>query len=93
MGGCVVGWQNGVAERWMLSCLSNQAPSKLLPRIHPWSSLQTLPLPYPRPPRKVEPFTQHSSLKRVLDALSQRRGYRLASVHLVDAHLCTEPSK
>lgn len=49
----------------------------------------------PRPARapQVELFTQHGALKRVLDALSRDRGYRLAAVHLVDAHLCTEPSK
>ncbi|KIZ05766.1 hypothetical protein MNEG_2189 [Monoraphidium neglectum] len=44
-------------------------------------------------PGQVELFTQHGSLRRVLDLLSKQRGYRLAAVHLVDAHLCTEPSK
>jgi hypothetical protein len=41
----------------------------------------------------VELFTQHSSLKRILEALSKEADMRLAAVHLVDAHLCTEPAK
>ncbi|GBF89287.1 GPN-loop GTPase [Raphidocelis subcapitata] len=43
-------------------------------------------------PGQVELFTQHDSLRRVLAALAAR-GHRLAAVHLVDSHLCTEPAK
>ena len=41
----------------------------------------------------MELFTQHSSLRRVLDALGAQLHVRLTAVHLVDAHLCTEASK
>jgi hypothetical protein len=39
-------------------------------------------------PGQVELFTLHSSLKRILEVLTRRWGYRLAAVQLVDAHLC-----
>lgn len=44
-------------------------------------------------PPQVELFTQHGALRRILDALTGGRAYRLAAVHMVDAHLCTEPAK
>eukprot|EP00877_Chromochloris_zofingiensis_P014559 jgi/Chrzof1/9357/UNPLg00328.t1 len=44
-------------------------------------------------PGQVELFTQHASFKHIVDALTQAAHYRLTAVHLVDAHLCTEPAK
>jgi hypothetical protein len=47
----------------------------------------------------VELFTQHEGFKQVLVALAGQQqqqggwGYRLAAVHLVDAHLATDASK
>ena len=41
---------------------------------------------------QVELFTNHQALKRLLSAL-EARGHRLAAVHLIDAHLCTDPAK
>ena len=35
----------------------------------------------------------HDSLKAILDVMTKDWNYRLTAVHLVDAHLCTEPSK
>lgn len=42
--------------------------------------------PWPRV--QVELFTLHGSLRRIVDALTRKWGYRLACVQLVDAHLC-----
>jgi GTPase SAR1 family protein len=44
-------------------------------------------------PGQVELFTQHGSLKHILDALTRDADYRLAVVHFIDSHLCTEPAK
>jgi hypothetical protein len=44
-------------------------------------------------PGQTELFTSSPALKRVIAALSKNCGLRLACVHLVDSHLCTDPSK
>lgn len=44
-------------------------------------------------PGQVELFTQAPSLKAVVDALAASSALRLAVVHLVDAHLATDPAK
>lgn len=46
-------------------------------------------------PGQVELFTAHSGLRRVIDHLTREgpHALRLAAVHLVDAHLCTDASK
>jgi hypothetical protein len=48
-------------------------------------------------PGQVELFTQHEGFKQLLAALAGQGaggwGYRLAAVHLVDAHLATDASK
>ncbi|CAJ0647972.1 1075_t:CDS:2 [Entrophospora sp. SA101] len=43
-------------------------------------------------PGQVELFTHHNSVKNIIDKL-QKLDYRLVTVHLVDAHYCTDPSK
>jgi len=43
-------------------------------------------------PGQVELYTHNNCIRRVFSQLS-RDGYRLAAVHLADAHYCTEPSK
>lgn len=35
----------------------------------------------------------HSSLRAILDTLTNKWAYRLTAVHLIDAHLCTDASK
>eukprot|EP00890_Picochlorum_soloecismus_P002836 jgi/Picsp_1/3553/NSC_06391-R1_gpn-loop gtpase 2-like len=44
-------------------------------------------------PGQVELTTCHDGLLRVLNALTGKLGMRLAAVHIVDCHLCTEPAK
>lgn len=44
-------------------------------------------------PGQVELFMLHDSLRAVLNALTGKWSYRLTAVHLVDAHLCTDPPK
>ncbi|KAK9828826.1 hypothetical protein WJX72_002276 [[Myrmecia] bisecta] len=44
-------------------------------------------------PGQVELFTLHSNLKHIVEQLTGKRSYRLAAVHLVDAHLCSDPAK
>jgi len=43
-------------------------------------------------PGQVELYTHNDSIRRVFSQLSHD-GYRLAAVHLADAHYCAEPSK
>ncbi|CAO3669380.1 unnamed protein product [Umbelopsis ramanniana] len=43
-------------------------------------------------PGQVELFTHHGSVKNILEQL-QKINYRLVTVHLVDAHYCTDPAK
>ena len=43
-------------------------------------------------PGQVELYTHNDCIRRVFSRLS-RDGYRLAAVHLADAHYCAEPSK
>jgi len=43
-------------------------------------------------PGQVELYTHNNCIRRVFARLS-RDGYRLAAVHLADAHYCAEPSK
>ncbi|KAG1659161.1 hypothetical protein FOA52_007542 [Chlamydomonas sp. UWO 241] len=44
-------------------------------------------------PGQVELFMMHDNLKRVLTTLVDKWHYRLVAVELMDAHLCTDPSK
>ncbi|GJP57187.1 hypothetical protein CLOM_g16218 [Closterium sp. NIES-68] len=44
-------------------------------------------------PGQVELFTLHSSAQNIIKRLTDQMHYRLAAVHLVDAHLCSEPHK
>ena len=44
-------------------------------------------------PGQVELFMMHDNLKRILAVLCDDWHYRLTAVQLVDAHLCTDPSK
>lgn len=44
-------------------------------------------------PGQVELFTLHESLKHIVDTITNKWDYRLAAVHLVDAHLCTDSAK
>ncbi|KAI9596669.1 GPN-loop GTPase [Syncephalis fuscata] len=43
-------------------------------------------------PGQVELYTHDDTVRTLVDRL-QKRNYRLAAVHLVDAHYCTDPSK
>ncbi|RKP10081.1 GPN-loop GTPase [Thamnocephalis sphaerospora] len=43
-------------------------------------------------PGQVELHTHDGTVKRIVDRL-QKLDYRLAAVHLVDAHYCTDPAK
>lgn len=44
-------------------------------------------------PGQVELFTLHESLKQIVHHLYNTLHYRLTAVHLVDAHLCSDPHK
>lgn len=44
-------------------------------------------------PGQVELYTHHKSVRNVIDYLTHKLDYRLAAVHLVDSHYCTESSK
>ncbi len=44
-------------------------------------------------PGQVELFMTAGSLKRVVSTLTDTWHYRLVSMQLVDAHLCTDPAK
>eukprot|EP00878_Enallax_costatus_P013672 GHUV01014296.1.p1 GENE.GHUV01014296.1~~GHUV01014296.1.p1 ORF type:complete len:362 (+),score=111.59 GHUV01014296.1:348-1433(+) len=44
-------------------------------------------------PGQVELFTQHPGFKELLTKLTESWSYRLTAVHLVDAHLATDPAK
>ncbi len=44
-------------------------------------------------PGQTELFTSSPSLRRIVSTLSKTCGLQLACVHLVDSHLCTDPSK
>lgn len=44
-------------------------------------------------PGQVELFTMHNSLLAILTALDRKLHFRLAAVHLVDAHLASDPAK
>lgn len=44
-------------------------------------------------PGQVELFTMHGSFQSIIKAITGDWAYRLTAVHLVDAHLCTDPSK
>ncbi|CAB4382643.1 unnamed protein product [Rhizophagus irregularis] len=43
-------------------------------------------------PGQVELFTHHNSVKNIIERL-QKLNYRLVTIHLVDAHYCTDPTK
>lgn len=43
-------------------------------------------------PGQVELYTHHNSVKTIIDRLV-KSDYRLCTVHLADAHHCTDPSK
>lgn len=44
-------------------------------------------------PGQVELFMMHDSLQTILQTMTNDWAFRLTVVHLVDAHLCTEPTK
>lgn len=44
-------------------------------------------------PGQVELYTHHKSVRNILDYMTHKLDYRLAAVHLVDSHYCTESSK
>ena len=44
-------------------------------------------------PGQVELFSIHKSMQRILDTMTKKWHYRLCAVQLVDAHLCSDPSK
>jgi len=44
-------------------------------------------------PGQVELFTQHPACRQIADMLTNDWNYRICTVHLVDAHHCTDPSK
>eukprot|EP00250_Pteridium_aquilinum_P015602 c22668_g1_i1 orf=148-1059(+) len=44
-------------------------------------------------PGQVELFTLHSNAKNIISEMTTKWDYRLAAVHLVDAHLCCDPGK
>eukprot|EP00879_Flechtneria_rotunda_P006034 GHRR01006346.1.p1 GENE.GHRR01006346.1~~GHRR01006346.1.p1 ORF type:complete len:334 (+),score=112.45 GHRR01006346.1:132-1133(+) len=44
-------------------------------------------------PGQVELFTQQPAFKQLLQALTDQWHYRLTAVHLIDAHLATDPAK
>jgi len=44
-------------------------------------------------PGQVELFTMKSSLKNILDTMTNKWNYRLTAIQLVDAHLCADPAK
>ncbi|KAJ7525523.1 hypothetical protein O6H91_17G054700 [Diphasiastrum complanatum] len=44
-------------------------------------------------PGQVELFTLHSNAKNVIHVMTNKWDYRLTAVHLVDAHLCSDPGK
>lgn len=43
-------------------------------------------------PGQVELYTHHQSVRNILQKL-QKQDFRLAAVHLVDSHYCSDPSK
>lgn len=78
-----------------------EVPPPLTPTPHPHPLARPLAHAHPHPhttpdgcyllfdlPGQVELFTLHGSLRRILDMLTRKWGYRLACVQLVDAHLC-----
>ncbi|XP_067935794.1 GPN-loop GTPase 2-like [Watersipora subatra] len=44
-------------------------------------------------PGQVELYTHHNSVKNIIDHLTRKKDCRLAAVHLVDSHYCTDSSK
>jgi len=44
-------------------------------------------------PGQVELFTQHKGCKDIVSTIIDDWNYRMVTVHLVDAHHCTDPSK
>lgn len=44
-------------------------------------------------PGQVELFTLHDNFKNVVQEMTTKWQYRLVAIHLVDAHLCSEPNK
>jgi GTPase SAR1 family protein len=44
-------------------------------------------------PGQVELYTHHDSLRKIADIMTKSWGYRLAAVHLVDAHHVTDAAK
>ncbi|CAN6442106.1 unnamed protein product [Victoria cruziana] len=44
-------------------------------------------------PGQVELFFLHQNAKRIINKLIKKMDLRLAAVHLVDAHLCSDPGK
>jgi GPN-loop GTPase len=44
-------------------------------------------------PGQVELFNLHNSLKNIINVMQNKWNYRVCTVHLVDGHLCADPSK
>ncbi|GBG78431.1 hypothetical protein CBR_g26460 [Chara braunii] len=44
-------------------------------------------------PGQVELFTLHNNAKNIIAEMTNQWDYRLTAVHLVDAHLCSDPGK
>ncbi|KAL3683808.1 hypothetical protein R1sor_001830 [Riccia sorocarpa] len=44
-------------------------------------------------PGQVELFTLHDNAKNIITEMTKKWDYRLTAVHLVDAHLCSDPGK
>lgn len=44
-------------------------------------------------PGQVELFTLHSNTKNIISEMTSKWDFRLTAVHLVDAHLCSDPGK
>lgn len=44
-------------------------------------------------PGQVELFTLHSNVRNIIRRLTGQWDFRLVAVHLVDSHLCSEPSR
>lgn len=44
-------------------------------------------------PGQVELYTHNSAVRNIFTELTQKWNYRLAAVHLVDSHYCSDPAK
>lgn len=44
-------------------------------------------------PGQVELYTHHNTVKNIFELLTTHHGFQLCTVHLVDSHYCSEPTK